>query len=138
MLLTSLLTLWCGCAGVPDWPVDGKADAVWVEQALEWRLHAAAGRCEETAKAVDALTLEWISESPKIVVRIQTQEWPFLKFYSGLKTPLIQALALVQMQQGETARGDVLRTMRRVVRRSSNWSYRRVRPYLRDRLPQTS
>ena len=137
MLVTSLLTLWCGCAGLPDWPEDGKANAVWAEQAIEWRTHARVGRCPETAKAVDALTLEWISESKEVVVKIETQEWPFLKVYAGLKTPLIQALALAQFQKQESTRADVLRTLRRVVRRSQFWSYRRVRPYLRDTPPQT-
>ena len=87
--------------------------------------------CGETAKAVDALTMAWIADSESIVVRIQTADWPFLKYYEELKTPLIQALALGQMQSETADRQAVIRTMRKVVRRSNALRYRRVKEYLK-------
>lgn len=131
MLLTAWLTACWWCGGAPDWPENGAVDAQWVEQAIEWRLSTGVDECGETAKAVDALTMAWIADSESIVVRIQTADWPFLKYYEELKTPLIQALALGQMQSEIADRQAVIRTMRKVVRRSNALRYRRVKEYLK-------
>lgn len=137
MLLTACLICW-GCNGAPAWPAEGVADARWVAEALEWRLRTGLEACEETARAVDALTLEWIASTPDVRVEIETQQWPVLRYYPELKTPLIQAMAWQQLAE-EAYDGDSLRRMlRKVVRKTPSLKNKRVMPYLKGRPPQTS
>jgi len=132
MLLSSGVFFWCWfCGGSPEWPVDGNVDAHWVEEAIEWRLKTGVDCCGETGKAVDALTLEWIANSEDVVIRVQTEKWPFLRYYEELKTPLIQGMALAQLRAEPMEEEAILSMLRKVVRRSDALKFRRVKPYLR-------
>ena len=136
MLLTACLLCW-GCSNAPAWPDEGVADAQWVESALAWRLNTGLDACGETAKAIDALTLEWIAQSPEMLVRISTQEWPVLLHYPELKTPLIQALAWGQLHGVEWKKEALERVLRKVARKSTALKVRRVKAYLTGTPPQT-
>ena len=137
MLLTACLFCW-GCSGAPDWPDEGVADAQWVESAVSWRLQTGLEACGETAKAIDALTLEWIANSPDIQVRINSQEWPVLRHYPELKTPLIQAMAYGQLHGVKWSNEALERILKKVVRKTASLKTRRVKPYLKGTPPQTS
>lgn len=132
MLLNTGWLCWCWfCGAAPLWPADGSVDAQWVEEAVEWRMRTGVDCCGETGKAVDALTLEWIANSSDVVIRLQTDKWPFLRYYEELKTPLIQGMALAQLRAEPLDEEVLLRMLRKVVRRSEELKYRRVKPYLR-------
>ena len=137
MLLTACLFCW-GCQGVPAWPESGVADAGWVETAIAWRLQTGLDACGETGKAVDALTLEWIAASPKVRVEITTNEWPVLRHYPELKTPLIQALAWGELQGVEWDKEALVKLLRKVVRKTDGLKSSRVRPYLKQTPIRTS
>lgn len=137
MLLTACLICW-GCSGAPAWPAEGVADARWVAEALEWRLKTGLDDCGENARAVDALTLEWIAGTSEVQLIIETDEWPVLRYYPELKTTLIQAMARQQLEGEETDVESLQRTLRKVVRKTAALKNRRVKPYLKGRRPQTS
>ena len=137
MLLTACLLCW-GCSGSPAWPAEGVADARWVAEALEWRLQTGLDDCGENARAVDALTLEWIAGTPDLQLTIETKDWSVLRFYPELKTTLIQAMARQHLEGEEADVESLKRTLRRVVRRTTTLKNRRVLPYLKGRRPQTS
>lgn len=137
MLLTACLICW-GCSGAPAWPAEGVADARWVAEALEWRLNTGLDDCGENARAVDALTLEWIAGTSEVQLIIETDEWPVLRYYPELKTTLIQAMARQQLEGEETDVESLQRTLRKVVRKTAALKNRRVKPYLKGRRPQTS
>jgi len=114
------------------------ADARWVAEALEWRLQTGLDDCGENARAVDALTLEWIAGTPDLQLTIETKDWSVLRFYPELKTTLIQAMARQHLEGEEADVESLKRTLRRVVRRTTTLKNRRVLPYLKGRRPQTS
>ncbi|MFZ9055324.1 MAG: hypothetical protein ACO2ZL_05900 [Flavobacteriales bacterium] len=137
MLLSSGVFFCCWfCGASPEWPVDGNVDARWVEEAIEWRMRTGLDCCGESGRAVDALTLEWIANSTDVVIRIESEKWPILRYYEELKTPLIQAMALAQLRSEPLDDVALLSMLRKVVRRSDALKYRRVKTYLRPR--QTS
>ena len=123
---------------MPAWPESGVADANWVETAIEWRLQTGVDACGETGKAVDALTLEWIAASPMVRVEITTNEWPVLRHYPELKTPLIQALALGELQGVEWDKEALVQLLRKVVRKTDGLKSSRVRLYLKQTPTRTS
>lgn len=119
-MLTAVLTslLCCGCWGMPDWPADGLASEEWVEEALEWRLKQGVEDCDQEMLALDALSLEWIANSPEIRVEIRTEDWPFLILAPQLTAPLIQLHAWYMIRGEQVEERDVYRTMKRMARRS--------------------
>ena len=137
MLLSSGVFFCCWfCGSSPEWHVDGNVDARWVEEAIEWRMRTGLDCCGESGRAVDALTLEWIANSTDVVIRIESEKWPILRYYEELKTPLIQGMALAQLRSEPLDDEALLSMLRKVVRRSDALKYRRVKTYLRPR--QTS
>lgn len=116
----SLLCLTCWtCLGAPAWPEGGEPNAAWVASALQWRSRTGVEDCPERTAAIDALTLQWVSESRAVVVNLQTEEWPELRVAPGLARPLVQMMALEQMRNPEAMRLQrVHRRLRRMARRS--------------------
>jgi hypothetical protein len=114
---------WCWtcwtCADAPDWPARGEANAKWVRAALEWRMKVGLEDCPEIVPALDAWTLEWLSESDRIHVSLRTEEWPFLMYAPELQSVLVQRLALDQLNFRSSTNLEVLRDVRAVARRSS-------------------
>ena len=137
MFLTACLFCW-GCQGVPDWPESGVANADWVQDAIAWRLQTGLDACGETGRAIDALTLEWIAASPAVRVEITTNEWPVLRHYPELKTPLIQALAWRELQEMKYEKEVLVRLLRKVVRKTDGLKSSRVRQYLKHKPTRTS
>lgn len=130
-MLLNLLMICCGCAGAPEIPVDQKVDGDWVKAAIEWRLNTGTDRCGEVGKAVDALSLEWIAQSTEVVIRLDTDEWQFLRVYEEFKFPMIQLLAFAHLNETPMDQEEIRKKMRKVIRRTKSVPYRRVRPYLR-------
>lgn len=124
-VLTSLLC--CGCWGMPDWPADGLASKEWVEEALEWRLKQGVEDCDQEMLALDALSLEWIANSPEIRVEIRTEDWPFLAFSPELTAPLIQLHALSMMQGRGIEKKEANHVMKRIARRTKSVRFRELK-----------
>lgn len=129
-MFVNLLMICWGCAGAPEIPVDQQVDEDWVKAAIEWRLNTGSDRCGEVGKAVDALSLEWIAQSTEVVIRLNTEEWQFLRVYEEFKFPMIQILALAQLNDSPMDNQEIRKKIRKVIRRTKGVPYRRVRPYL--------
>jgi len=71
-------------------------------------------------------------------VEITTNQWPVLRQYPELKTPLIQALAWGELQGVEWEKEALVQILRKVVRRSEGLKSSRVRPYLKQTPTRTS
>ena len=129
MVILSGMFCWM-CWGAPTWPTDGLATRDWVIEALEWRMHQGLDDCDAIVPALDAMTLEWISESAEFTLEIQRSDWPFLEKAPELLPLLIQAKALGQLlEEGELEKGQrqVVRNVRRVVRKTDGlpvWAMR--------------
>ena len=87
---------------------------------------------------MDALTLEWIAATPKVRVEITTNEWPVLRHYPELETPLIQALAWGELQGVQWDKQALVKVLRKVVRKTDGLKSSRVRPYLKQTPTRTS
>ncbi|MAB74398.1 MAG: hypothetical protein CMC99_05530 [Flavobacteriales bacterium] len=113
---------WCWtcwtCAGAPDWPAQGEAHARWVRQAIEWRMNIGLNDCTDIVPALDAWTLEWLSESDQIHVEVNTADWPFLAYVPELQSVLIQRLAYDQLSFQTSTQADIVRDVRFVAKRS--------------------
>lgn len=113
---------WCWtcwtCAGAPDWPAQGEAHARWVREAIEWRMNIGLNDCADIVPALDAWTLEWLSESDQIHVEVNTTEWPFLAYAPELQSVLVQRLAYDQLSFQTSTQADIVRDMRFVAKRS--------------------
>ena len=114
---------WCWtcwtCTDAPAWPARGEANAKWVRAALEWRMKVGLDDCPDIVPALDAWTLEWLSESDRIHVALRTDEWPFLAYAPELQSVLVQRLALDQLNFKTSTDLEVVRDVRAVARRSS-------------------
>ena len=115
---------WCWtcwtCTDAPDWPARGEANAKWVRAALAWRMKVGLDDCPDIVPALDAWTLEWLSESDRIHVSLRTDEWPFLAYAPELQSVLVQRLALDQLNFKSSTDLEVVRDVRAVARRSSS------------------
>ncbi len=113
---------WCWtcwtCSDAPPWPTRGEANAKWVRAALEWRMKVGLEDCPKIVPALDAWTLEWLSQSDRIQVEVESGEWPFLAYAPELQTILVQRLALDQLNFKTSTDLEVLRDVRAVARRS--------------------
>lgn len=113
---------WCWtcwtCAGAPDWPAQGEAHARWVREAIEWRMNIGLNDCTDIVPALDAWTLEWLSESNQIHVEVNTADWPFLAYVPELQSVLIQRLAYDQLSFQTSTQADIVRDVRFVAKRS--------------------
>lgn len=106
------------CSGAPDWPEGAVANAQWVEDAIEWRFDKGVGGCAEVTPAIDALTLEWIANSPEVIVDIETAEWPVFIEETQLQGALIQSLALDILKNGEVDKVKALKRLKKYAKRS--------------------
>lgn len=106
------------CGGAPDWPEVAVANAAWVEEAIEWRFDRGVEGCDDITPAIDALTLEWIANSPDVIVDIQTDEWPVFIEETNLQGALIQSLALDILKNGEVDKQKALKRLRKFAKRS--------------------
>ena len=115
---------WCWtcwtCAGVPDWPAQGEAHARWVREAIEWRMNIGLNDCADILPALDAWTLEWLSESDQIHVEVNTADWPFLAYAPELQSVLVQRLAYDQLNFQTSTQEDIVRDIRFVAKRSED------------------
>lgn len=113
---------WCWtcwtCAGAPDWPAQGEAHARWVREAIEWRMNIGLNDCTDIVPALDAWTLEWLSESDQIHVEVNTADWPFLAYVPELQSVLIQRIAYDQLSFQTSTQADIVRDVRFVAKRS--------------------
>lgn len=106
------------CGGAPDWPDNAVANAAWVEDAIEWRLDKGIDGCDEITPAIDALTLEWVANSPDVIVDIETEIWPVFTEEPELQGPLIQSLALDILKKGEVDENKALKRLKKFAKRS--------------------
>ena len=113
---------WCWtcwtCAGAPDWPAQGEAHARWVREAIAWRMNIGLNDCADIVPALDAWTLEWLSESDQIHVEVNTADWPFLAYAPELQSVLIQRIAYDQLSFQTSTQADIVRDVRFVAKRS--------------------
>ena len=113
---------WCWtcwtCGGAPDWPAQGNPNAPWVREAIEWRMKVGLNDCPDIVPALDAWTLEWLSESEEIHVDVQTADWPFLAYAPELRSVLVQRLAYDQLSFQSSTQADIVRDVRLVAKRS--------------------
>ena len=113
---------WCWacwtCGNVPDWPANGEPNARWVREAITWRMNVGLDDCPDVVPALDAWTLEWLSESEAIHVELITAEWPFLAYAPELQTVLIQRLALDELNFQSSTQMEVLKDVRNVAKRT--------------------
>ena len=113
---------WCWtcwtCAGAPDWPAQGEAHARWVREAIEWRMNIGLNDCSDIVPALDAWTLEWLSESDQIHVEVNTADWPFLAYAPELQSALVQRLAYDQLSFQTSTQADIVRDVRFMAKRS--------------------
>ena len=113
---------WCWtcwtCAGAPDWPAQGEAHARWVREAIAWRMNIGLNDCADIVPALDAWTLEWLSESDQIHVEVNTTDWPFLAYAPELQSVLVQRLAYDQLSFQTSTQADIVRDVRFVAKRS--------------------
>ena len=113
---------WCWacmtCSGAPEWPAQGQVYEAWVREAIAWRMHVGLDGCPDVVPALDAWTLEWLSQSEAIHVDVNTADWPFLAYAPELQTVLVQRLALVELTNAPSRQVDVVKDVRRVARRS--------------------
>jgi hypothetical protein len=68
--------------------------------------------------ALDAWTLDWLSESEAIHVELNTTDWPFLAYAPELQTVLIQRMALDELNFQTSTQMEVLQDVRNVARRT--------------------
>ena len=108
------------CGSFPDWPEDGIANKDWVIEAIEWRLDRGANSCTDITQAVDALSLEWIANTPDIKVEIETENWPVFTFEPALQGTLIQIIALELLLEHKSSDVKTLKKLRRYTRRSED------------------
>ena len=108
------------CGSFPDWPEDGIANKDWVIEAIEWRLDRGANSCTDITQAVDALSLEWIANTPDIKVEIETENWPIFTFEPALQGTLIQIMALESLLEHKSSDIKILKKLRRYTRRSED------------------
>lgn len=113
---------WCWtcwtCAGAPDWPAQGEAHARWVREAIAWRMNIGLNDCADIVPALDAWTLEWLSESDQIHVEVNTADWPFLAYAPELQSVLVQRLAYDQLSFQTSTQADIVRDVGFVAKRS--------------------
>ena len=113
---------WCWtcwtCAGAPDWPAQGEAHARRVREAIAWRMNIGLNDCADIVPALDAWTLEWLSESDQIHVEVNTADWPFLAYAPELQSVLVQRLAYDQLSFQTSTQADIVRDVRFVAKRS--------------------
>jgi len=105
---------------VPDWPAQGEAHARWVREAIEWRMNIGLNDCADILPALDAWTLEWLSESDQIHVEVNTADWPFLAYAPELQSVLVQRLAYDQLSFQTSTQEDIVRDIRFVAKRSED------------------
>ena len=113
---------WCWtcwtCADAPAWPAHGEANARWVREAIAWRMKVGLNDCPDIVPALDAWTLEWLSQSKDIHVDVETAEWPFLAYAPELQSVLVQRLAWDVLSFKKTLDEEVVRDVRAVAKRS--------------------
>lgn len=113
---------WCWtcwtCAGAPDWPAQGEAHARWVREAIAWRMNIGLNDCADIVPALDAWTLEWLSESDQIHIEVNTADWPFLAYAPELQSVLVQRLAYDQLSFQTSTQADIVRDVGFVAKRS--------------------
>ena len=74
--------------------------------------------CADIVPALDAWTLEWLSESDQIHVEVNTADWPFLAYAPELQSVLVQRLAYDQLSFQTSTQADIVRDVRFVAKRS--------------------
>lgn len=89
-----------------------------MREAIAWRMQVGLDDCPEVLPALDAWTLEWLSQSEEIHVDVKKADWPFLAYAPELQTVLVQRLALVELTNGPSRQVDVVKDVRRVAKRS--------------------
>jgi hypothetical protein len=89
-----------------------------VRAAIEWRMKVGLNDCPDIVPALDAWTLEWLSESEEIHVDVQTADWPFLAYAPELRSVLVQRLAYDQLSFQTSTQADIVRDVRLVAKRS--------------------
>jgi len=89
-----------------------------VREAIAWRMDVGLDGCPDVVRALDAWTLEWLSQSEEVHVDVKTADWPFLAYVPELQTVLVQRLALVELANGPSRQVDVVKDVRRVAKRS--------------------
>ena len=82
---------------------------------IEWRLDKGIDGCDEITPAIDALTLEWVANSPDVIVDIETEIWFLLK---NRLQGLIQSLALDILKKGEVDENKALKRLKKFAKRS--------------------
>lgn len=132
VILSAMLC--CFCWGAPDWPRDGAADREWVVEALQWRLRRGLDDCGDVVPAMDAMTLEWISQSPEFTLHVNKIDWPFLNKVPELLPVLIQVKAL-DLLLGEVdskkSQRRALLGVRRVARKTKELPFGSIRSEFR-------
>jgi hypothetical protein len=115
-------SLWCFgclfCFGIPDWPENGVANREWVIESIEWRLKKGPDACTDNTPAIDAWTLEWISNYEELRVNIETAEWPVFEAEQKLQGTLIQIIALEQLYGKEHNPKKCLKTLKKYAKKS--------------------
>ena len=71
----------------------GSVHEAWVREAIAWRMDVGLDGCPDVVCALDAWTLEWLSQSEEVHVDVKTADWPFLAYVPELQTVLVQRLA---------------------------------------------
>ena len=74
--------------------------------------------CPDIVPALDAWTLEWLSQSKDIHVDVEKAEWPFLAYAPELQSVLVQRLAWDDLSFKKTSDEEVVRDVRAVAKRS--------------------
>jgi hypothetical protein len=124
--MLSPLVCWF-CMGAPAWPADGTPNRDWVQQAIEWRVRYGLHDCQDVIPALDAMTLEWISESSELSIEINQDDWSFLLQSPELLSPLIQVEAMLLMQGHALEPKQIMQHIRRIGRKTNGISHRSLR-----------
>jgi hypothetical protein len=89
-----------------------------VREAIAWRMNIGLNDCADIVPALDAWTLEWLSESDQIHVEVNTADWPFLAYAPELQSVLVQRLAYDQLSFQTSTQADIVRDVGFVAKRS--------------------
>ena len=76
------------------------------------------GRLPRGGAGLGCLDVEWLSESDRIHVSIQSSDWPFLAYVPELQSVLVQRLALDVLSFQTSTQVQIVADVRRVARRS--------------------